>query len=467
MFKKIYLIVVFGTLLLLGQTALAQSESSIPELNSLCWHKADCVEQRKVLDPLASPQELERGWISPEGDCKGEDWGKCLPAGQTETSISFGGRKQFLHIGDFLGTMYTYAIGIAAIVAVLMIIVSGFQWALSGGNSETISTSKSHIVGAVIGLLIVYLSYFILNTLNPTLVSFRLPSVWMVKPQTSIPAFCSQLPASTKFSYAAEFKDQTSVVKPTDKTVYDMSLQDTSTSNLEKFYCGHRFFVQNGGSNTCFGDYCPSVNGKSAFCIFDGATQKYGCHEGNIFINTTHNSLVKDLFPDWATREWNDPSVNTILDLDALCSPTTDFTLGISNSTVQSFDVKPSSYAENKKQNIALSIDPQKIDEATQRCTGSGGTLKGFVLSFDMNQSYNTSNQRHFIGTNGEDLGDDSFFTKRWNQIPVSYFFTGDQLKKKVMLNIEVSKIKDISNLFGRSSVEDQKTYFEKFGISQ
>ncbi len=465
MFKKIYLLITVCSLLL-GPAAVAQTESTIPELNSLCWHKADCIDQRKVLDPGASPKELEEGWISPEGDCKGEDWGKCLPAGQTETSISFGGRRQFLHMGDFVGTMYTYAIGIAAVVAVLMIIVSGFQWALSGGNSETISTAKSHIVGAVIGLLIVYLSYFILNTLNPTLVSFRLPSVWMIKPQTYVPAFCAQLPISTKFSYATDFKDQASVIKPNDKTVYDMSLKDTSTANLEKFYCGHRFFVEGGGDKTCFGDYCPASNGKSAFCIYDGATQKYGCHEGTMFINITHNSLVKDLFPDWATREWNDPPVNKVLDLYALCPATTDFDFNITNSVIQSFDAAPSSFANDKKQNIALSIDPQKIDEATQKCASAGGDLKGFVLSFGMNQSYNSSDQRHFIGTNGEDLGDSFFFRKRWEQIPVSYFFTAEQLKKKVTLDIEAAKIKDISNLFGVSTDAAEKTYFDKFGIS-
>lgn len=76
-------------------------------------------------------------------------------------------------IGEYIVGTYTYVLGIAAILAAIMIIIGGVQWTLSGGNSSTIGSAKKRIGGALIGLLIAYLSYAVLNTINPSLVGLK------------------------------------------------------------------------------------------------------------------------------------------------------------------------------------------------------------------------------------------------------------------------------------------------------
>ena len=54
-----------------------------------------------------------------------------------------------------------WALGLLALVAVVMIIVGGFQWMTAGGNEEKVEKAKKLISAAVIGLIIVLLAWAI------------------------------------------------------------------------------------------------------------------------------------------------------------------------------------------------------------------------------------------------------------------------------------------------------------------
>lgn len=75
------------------------------------------------------------------------------------------------YIAEYIRGVYEYAIILAGVLAMVMIIVSGFQWAASGGNSDAISGAKTRIGQAVTGLIIALGSYTLLATLNPALVN--------------------------------------------------------------------------------------------------------------------------------------------------------------------------------------------------------------------------------------------------------------------------------------------------------
>ncbi len=71
-------------------------------------------------------------------------------------------------LGTYLNTLYTAGIAIATGLAVLMIIFGGIQYVSSdaiGGKSD----GKGKIQDAILGLLLAFMSYIILNTLNPDL----------------------------------------------------------------------------------------------------------------------------------------------------------------------------------------------------------------------------------------------------------------------------------------------------------
>ena len=58
-------------------------------------------------------------------------------------------------------------------LAIVLIIVAGLQWTVSGGNPEMIKRAQKRISGALIGLALAVGSYTILYTINPELVEFR------------------------------------------------------------------------------------------------------------------------------------------------------------------------------------------------------------------------------------------------------------------------------------------------------
>lgn len=291
--------------MILGTLALALFPSgvlaadTIPEFNPLCWKSGACTEARRQINPQSKPGD---GWIH-ESPCVGE-WGKCLPSGITETEIAFGGQRRFLHLGDFLQQMYRYAIVIAGLLAVIMLIVAGAQWITSGGNAEAITSAKKRIGGALMGLFLAYMSYFILNAINPALVQFRLPQVWMARPQQLVPTFCSAAPSTTVFAYANDANNQFSkpaIASPNfdlNGLTYSGDPKPSATNKINTdwkgitdpkgptFYCGSRLYMKDSGQNTCFGDVCvPQPDGEPRICVdlpYDGKPQqkRYYCQDG-------------------------------------------------------------------------------------------------------------------------------------------------------------------------------------------
>src|SRR3989338_3420457 len=112
--------------------------------------------------------------------------------------------------------MYKYAVAIASIVAVIMIIVSGFMWTASGGNPEMITSAKKRILGAVTGLILITGSYTILYAVNPELVQFRALRVQYVKPQPLVELHGAEDDSITGGIVATEFElpDGSNIIGP-------------------------------------------------------------------------------------------------------------------------------------------------------------------------------------------------------------------------------------------------------------
>lgn len=54
-----------------------------------------------------------------------------------------------------------WVLGFLGLVAVIMILIGGFQWMTAGGNEEKVASAKKVISAAVIGLIIVLLAWAI------------------------------------------------------------------------------------------------------------------------------------------------------------------------------------------------------------------------------------------------------------------------------------------------------------------
>jgi len=128
-----------------------------------------------------------RSWIEP-GHC--DESGQCVadvtqfvpppatPPLTLKLQIPIPGLAQTITIdGDTIGTyisaVYKFFVGALAIIAVVMIMIGGFQWLMAAGSAEKVSHAKETIFGAIIGLVLALTSYLLLYTLNPNLVQYQ------------------------------------------------------------------------------------------------------------------------------------------------------------------------------------------------------------------------------------------------------------------------------------------------------
>lgn len=63
-------------------------------------------------------------------------------------------------------TIINWALGIAFGVAVIFLIIGGFRYITSAGNEEAAEKGKSSVINALIGIVIIVLSYVIVNVVS-------------------------------------------------------------------------------------------------------------------------------------------------------------------------------------------------------------------------------------------------------------------------------------------------------------
>jgi hypothetical protein len=95
-------------------------------------------------------------------------------------------------IADYVKAIYTYAVGAVGIVAAVVLMIGGLMWITAGGNASNVSEAKAMITASLTGLVLVLVSYLMLNQINPALVSLQAPGVT----PPNIAASQTQAPAS-------------------------------------------------------------------------------------------------------------------------------------------------------------------------------------------------------------------------------------------------------------------------------
>lgn len=68
-----------------------------------------------------------------------------------------------LTFGSILTFLINAAFVIAAILALVFLIWGGINWITSGGDADGVKSARDRIIAAIIGLIVVILSYFLLN----------------------------------------------------------------------------------------------------------------------------------------------------------------------------------------------------------------------------------------------------------------------------------------------------------------
>lgn len=81
------------------------------------------------------------------------------------------GKTQSVTDATYFSTLYSAALSVAVALALVMIVIGGIEWSTSFANPSAKEEAKKRITGALVGLVLALVSWLILNTINPALVS--------------------------------------------------------------------------------------------------------------------------------------------------------------------------------------------------------------------------------------------------------------------------------------------------------
>lgn len=65
--------------------------------------------------------------------------------------------------GRIISTVITFMLIAAVIIALFYLIYGGIRWITSGGDKGKVEEARKHIIAAIIGLVVAFVAYFILQ----------------------------------------------------------------------------------------------------------------------------------------------------------------------------------------------------------------------------------------------------------------------------------------------------------------
>jgi len=156
---------------------------------------------------------------------------------------------------EYVIYFYRYFVGVVGILSTVMVIAGGLLWIVAAGNESKISSAKSTISGAVIGLILTLTSFILLNTISPQLVKLKFPSIQTVKKVLQSQYFCRLNPAR--------------------KVVDGQTVNTYDLKGATEPICGKYYDMNTkaGYSGQCVGDFC----GPGKLC-FENKDNKIDCY---------------------------------------------------------------------------------------------------------------------------------------------------------------------------------------------
>lgn len=98
-----------------------------------------------------------------------------LPGTTACTDPANAGKNCVQDLGEYILNFYRWFVTVAGVFAVAMLILAGFRWITAAGNTGKIQDSKDMLYGAYSGIVLIMLSFLLLQFINPSILSLRLP----------------------------------------------------------------------------------------------------------------------------------------------------------------------------------------------------------------------------------------------------------------------------------------------------
>jgi len=169
----------------------------------------------------------------------------------------------------FIKKIFNFSLGLIAIVAVIVIMLSGLSWVTAAGDAGKIKAAQGKIKKAVLGVVLILSSYLILNIINPELVNLKLSNVHpLAAVQQPDSKWCDSLPKQIKTGFNTVVQVGSAYKTPSNLgdslkcgTKYDYGYNDNSGKFVKMGQCDGR-----GDCNKNKGDICAQVGG-TAYCL--------------------------------------------------------------------------------------------------------------------------------------------------------------------------------------------------------
>ncbi len=96
-----------------------------------------------------------------------------MSSGPTPVGSESGGRTSSDLLARYIQAIYNYGLSLGGILAAVVLMGGGVLWLTSGGSENRVSQAKNIIAGSVTGLILLFGSWMLLNTINPELLQLR------------------------------------------------------------------------------------------------------------------------------------------------------------------------------------------------------------------------------------------------------------------------------------------------------
>lgn len=304
-----------------------------PRLDPTCWPKDQCLKRAQATDTEGKPLFPVEFQSDPSCDVPGGEWGRCFPRKSIPIQFKIPGLagQEVSDLGQYIQAMYKFAVFIGAGLAVLIIMIAGLMYLTSAGT-DRLATAKQWIANALTGLLLVVLSYLILNTVNPDLTRLSLPGTMLIRPLALGATFCEEVP-----------EEDDIFVGDTGQRVERQQRKDLP--------CGTRYGAPGVvGAKFCFGRKCT---GAGEFCAPAGG-EAFQCVKGHF------GGEIKYI-NDWDV---------TLVNLVAVCTGSSIWRL-VGSADIALLD------ATTRRQQYTFASD---IGDRVDRACGGAAQTRGFLL---------------------------------------------------------------------------------------
>ena len=95
--------------------------------------------------------------------------------------IPIGSAGGAMELPEYIVAAHKFATAAAGVLAVVVMMIGGFLWLSSAGNANQVGLGKGLVVGAVTGLVLTFMSYYLLYAVNPNLVDLSVTSPLPIK----------------------------------------------------------------------------------------------------------------------------------------------------------------------------------------------------------------------------------------------------------------------------------------------